>query len=130
MPSVSQLNSIKNAKKNLTKFLKALDTVPQEELEKTAQRIYEQAIAQTPYETGKLEKSVYVRVSRSKTRPGLTAGANAFNKNTGYNYAAIQHENEDYEHPIKGKAHYIIDPFKKETALMRRRIRRKLNGSR
>lgn len=130
MPSVSQLNSIKNAKKNLTKFLKALDTVPQEELEKTAQRIYEQAIAQTPYETGKLEKSVYVRVSRSKTRPGLTAGANAFNKNTGYNYAAIQHENEDYEHPIKGKAHYIIDPFKKETALMRRRIRRRLNGSR
>ena len=130
MPSVSQLNSIKNAKKNLTKFLKALDTVPQEELEKTAQRIYEQAIAQTPYETGKLEKSVYVRVSRSKTRPGLTAGANAFNKNTGYNYAAIQHENEDYEHPIKGKAHYIIDPFKKETALMQRRIRRRLNGSR
>ena len=130
MPNVSQLNSIKNAKKNLTKFLKALDTVPQEELEKTAQRIYEQAIAQTPYETGKLEKSVYVRVSHSKTRPGLTAGANAFNKNTGYNYAAIQHENEDYEHPIKGKAHYIIDPFKKETALMQRRIRRKLNGSR
>ena len=130
MPRVSQLNSIKNAKKNLTKFLKALDTVPQKELEKTAQRIYEQAIAQTPYETGKLEKSVYVRVSHSKTHPGLTAGANASNKNTGYNYAAIQHENEDYEHPIKGKAHYIIDPFKKETALMRRRIRRKLNGSR
>ena len=130
MPSVSQLNSIKNAKKNLTKFLKALDTVPQEELEKTAQRIYEQAVAQAPYETGKLEKSIYVRVLHSKTRPGLTAGANAFNKNTGYNYAAIQHENEDYEHPIKGKAHYIIDPFKKETALMQRRIRRKLNGSR
>lgn len=130
MPSVSQLNSIKNAKKNLTKFLKALDTVPQEELEKTAQRIYEQAIAQTPYETGKLEKSIYVCVSHSKTRPGLTAGANAFNKNTGYNYAAIQHENEAYEHPIKGKAHYIIDPFKKETALMQRRIRRRLNGSR
>ena len=130
MPNVSQLNSIKNAKKNLTKFLKALDTVPQEELEKTAQRIYEQAIAQTPYETGKLEKSVYVRVSYSKTRPELIAGANAFNKTTGYNYAAIQHENEDYEHPIKGKAHYIIDPFKKETALMQRRIRRKLNGSR
>lgn len=130
MPRVSQLNSIKNAKKKLTKFLKALDTVPQEELEKTAQRIYVQAVAQAPYETGKLEESIYVRVSRSKTRPGLTAGANAFNKNTGYNYAAIQHENEDYEHPIKGKAHYIIDPFKKETALMQRRIRRRLNGSR
>lgn len=129
MPRVSQLDSIKNAKKKLTKFLGTLNTVPQEEIEKTAQRIYEQAIAQVPYKTGELEGSIYVNVSHSKTRPGITAGANAYNPRTGYNYAAIQHENENYEHPIKGKAHYIIDPFKKETELMQRRIRRRLRGS-
>lgn len=127
MPSATSLKSIQDAKKRLTKFLKTLETVPTDELERTAERIYSEAIAQTPYNTGKLESSVYVRVSRSKTKPGLITGASAIEH--GYNYAAIQHENENYEHPIKGKAHYISDPFKKEVALMRRRIRRRLRGS-
>ena len=127
MPSTTSLKSIQDAKKRLTKFLKTLETVPTDELERTAERIYSEAIAQTPYNTGKLESSVYVKVSRSKTKPGLVAGASA--REHGYNYAVIQHENENYNHPIKGKAHYISDPFKKEVALMRRRIRRRLRGS-
>lgn len=127
MPSTTSLKSIQDAKKRLTKFLKTLETVPTDELERTAERIYSEAIAQTPYSTGKLESSVYVHVSRSKTKPGLVAGASA--RDHGYNYAAIQHENENYDHPIKGKAHYISDPFKKEVALMHRRIRRRLRGS-
>lgn len=127
MPSATSLKSIKDAKKKLTKFLKTLETVPQEELEKTAEKIYDEAVAQVPYKTGKLEDSIYVRVSKSKSKPGLVAGASA--REHGYNYAGIQHENEDYIHPIKGKAHYISDPFNKEVKLMQRRIRRKLRGS-
>ena len=127
MPSATSLKSIQDAKKRLTKFLKTLETVPTDELERTAERIYSEAVAQVPYNTGKLESSIYVRVSRSKTKPGLVAGASA--REHGYDYAAIQHENENYYHPIKGKAHYISDPFKKEVALMRRRIRRRLRGS-
>lgn len=127
MPSATSLKSIQDAKKRLTKFLKTLETVPTDELERTAERIYSEAIAQTPYSTGKLESSVYVHVSRSKTKPGLVAGASA--REHGYNYAMIQHENENYDHPIKGKAHYISDPFKKEVALMHQRIRRRLRGS-
>ena len=127
MPSTTSLKSIQEAKKRLTKFLKTLETVPTDELERTAERIYSEAIAQVPYSTGKLESSIYVRVSRSKTKPGLVAGASA--KEHGYDYAGIQHENENYDHPIKGKAHYIRDPFKKEVALMTRRIRRRLRGS-
>lgn len=127
MPSTTSLKSIQDAKKRLTKFLKTLETVPTDELERTAERIYSEAVAQVPYSTGKLESSIYVRVSRSKTKPGLVAGASA--KEHGYDYAGIQHENENYDHPIKGKAHYIRDPFKKEVALMSRRIRRRLRGS-
>lgn len=126
MPSATSQKSVKDAKKNLTKFLKTLGEVPTEELEKTASRIYEEAIAQVPYKTGKLESSIYVRVSKSKTNPGLVVGASAREHN--YNYAGIQHENTSYSHPIKGKAHYLSDPFNKEVALMQRRIRRKLNG--
>lgn len=29
----------------------------------------------------------------------------------GYDYAAIQHEREDYNHPNGGQAHYLADPM-------------------
>lgn len=124
MPSATSTKSVQNARKNLTKFLKTLDTVPVEELEKSAQKIKAEAIAQTPYETGELEDSVYVRVSRDKRKPGLVAGASA--KDNGYDYSGIQHEGTSYEHPIKGKAHYISDPFNKEVANLKRRLKRRL----
>lgn len=124
MPSATSTKSLQRAKKNLTKFLKELDTVPVQELEKSAQTIKAEAIAQTPYETGKLEKSIYVRVSRNKRQPGLVAGASA--RDHGYNYAGIQHEATHFNHPIKGKAHYISDPFNAEVRKLKRRLRRKL----
>lgn len=130
MPSATVTKSVQKAKKNLTKFLKELDTVPVQELEKSAQTIKAEAIAQTPYKTGKLERAVYVRVSRNKRQPGLVAGASA--KANGYDYAAIQHEATHFDHPIKGKAHYISDPFNEEVRKLKRRLRRKLkvkNGS-
>lgn len=130
MPSATVTKSLQKAKKNLTKFLKELDTVPVQELEKSAQTIKAEAIAQTPYKTGALERAVYVRVSRNKRQPGLVAGASA--KANGYDYAGIQHEATHFDHPIKGKAHYISDPFNEEVRKLKRRLRRKLkvkNGS-
>lgn len=127
--SATSTKSVQNAHKRLTKFVRKLDTVPTEELEKTAQAIKVQAIALTPYKTGKLEKSVYVRVSRSKSRPGIVAGASA--RADGKNYAGIQHENTFFRHPIKGTDHFISKPFNKEVNNFKRRIRRRLkvNGS-
>lgn len=131
MPSATSTKSLQRAKQNLTRFLKELDTVPVQELEKSAQTIKAEAIAQAPYETGKLEKSIYVRVSRNKRQPGLVAGASA--KDNGYDYAGVQHEATHFNHPIKGKAHYISDPFNAEVIKLKRRLRRKLkvkkNGS-
>lgn len=124
MPSATSTKSLQRAKKNLTKFLKELDTVPVQELDKSAQTIKAEAIAQAPYETGKLEKSIYVRVSRNKRQPGLVAGASA--GDYGYDYAGIQHEATHFDHPIKGKAHYISDPFNEEVRKLKRRLRRKL----
>ena len=123
--SATSTKSVQDARKHLTQFLKKLDTVPSEELEKSATKIYAEAIALTPYKTGKLERSVYVRVSKDKRRPGLVAGASARSK-YGYNYAGIQHENESFNHPIKGQAHYISEPFNKEVKNLKRRIKRKL----
>lgn len=123
--SATSAKSVQSAKSRLTKFLKTLDEVPVDELSRTAEAIKAKSIAQTPYKTGKLESSVYVRVSKSKSRPGLIAGASAKSQR-GYDYAGIQHESTEFKHPIKGNAHFISGPFNEEIANMKKRIRRKL----
>lgn len=130
--SATTQKSVQDAKRRLTRFLKSVQDVPQQELEHSAMMIYANATAQTPYKTGKLESSVYVKVSKSKVKPGINAGASAKSK-SGYNYAGIQHENVKFHHPIKGKHHYISDPFNEEIKALKVRLRRKLsykNGSR
>lgn len=123
--SATNQKSVQDAIKDLTRFLRKLDSVPTEELQKSATLIKAEAIAQTPYKTGNLERSVYVMVSADKRRPGLRAGASA-RSTSGYDYAGIQHENTSYEHPVKGKDHYISDPFRKEVEALKERLREEL----
>lgn len=123
--SATSLKSVQDARKNLTKFLKMLDTIPQEELEESAQVIKAEAILAAPYKTGKLERSIYVQVSKDKKRPGIVAGTSAKSP-TGYDYAGIQHENENFEHPVKGQAHFISEPFNKEVENLKVRLKDRL----
>ena len=123
--SATSQKSVQDAIKDLTRFIKKLDTVPTKELNESAAIMKTEMIAKTPYKTGKLERAVYVKVSKSRYRPGLRAGASARSK-SGYNYAGIQHENVDFEHPIKGEAFYIRDPFMDETAKLKERLREEL----
>lgn len=123
--SATKTESVQGAIKDLTRFLKKVETVPILELQKSKRTILAEAIARTPYKTGKLERSVYVIVSSDRRRPGLRAGASALSKK-GYNYAGIQHENEDFEHPIKGTDHFISDPFNAEIQDLAQRIERKM----
>lgn len=122
---MSNIKSIDRAIRNLNKFLNSLESVPSEELDRTASQIKAKAIAQTPYRTGVLERSVYVDVVKDSTQQTIIAGASAKSER-GYDYAGIQHENTIFNHPVKGKAHYISDPFKQEVYNMKRRIRRRL----
>ena len=122
--SATSLKSVQDAKKRLTNFVKTLDTVPTQILEQESKKILAQAKQETPFKTGELEKSVYVRVSRDKKHPGLVVGASARNK--GFNYAGIQHENTSFHHPIKGKAHYLKDPFDRGIRRIKRRLKQEV----
>lgn len=126
--SATNTKSVQDARRRLTKFIKKVQVVPSEVLEEEAQTIYAEAIAETPYRSGKLEKSVYVRVSKDKRRPGLVAGASARSK--GVNYAGIQHENTEFRHPIKGKAKYISDPFNRGTERIKKKMRERMRYGR
>ena len=123
--SATSQESVQKAIGNLRDFLRQIETVPQEELQQSAQTIYSRAIALTPYDTGKLERSVYVRVSKDKRRGGIVAGASA-RSSRGYNYAGIQHENTKFHHPVKGEAHFISRPFTEETTRLINRIKGRL----
>ena len=109
--SATSQQSVQDAKKRLQKFIKTLDTVPTQILNEEAPILRSEIIAEVPYDTGKLESSVRVSVARDKRRPGLNASASAISK-SGYNYAGIQHENDEFRHTKPGaKAHFISDPL-------------------
>ena len=123
--SATSTQSVQDARKRLQKYLKSLDTIPTDILEEERPVLYSEIIAEVPYDTGKLEQSVRVTVAKDKKRPGLNASASA-RSDKGYNYAAIQHENTDFKHPVKGKAHYISDPFDRCTQRIRKKMRARL----
>lgn len=123
--SATSQQSVQDAKKNLQKFLRKLDTIPQDILQEEAKTLYSEIIAEVPYDTGALERSVKVTVAKDKKRPGLNASASARSKR-GYNYAGIQHE-EEFKHSKPGaKDHYISDPFERATERIKDKMRERL----
>lgn len=125
--SATSRQSVQDAKKRMQKFLKSLDTVPTEILQEEVPVLTGEILAEIPYETGKLESSVRVAVARDNRRPGINASASAIS-GRGYNYAGIQHENEDFQHAKPGaKAHFISDPLNRcvdrVTDKMRKRLK-------
>ena len=80
----------------------------QKDLEEMAVRIASDASALAPVDTGKLQRSVQARVSKSPRYPGLIVQASA--KKKGFDYALIQEENESFHHDV-GQAHYLSEPF-------------------
>lgn len=123
--SATSQRSVQRAKRDLQRFLKKMHIVPSQILADEAVVLKAEIIAEVPYDTGRLERSVRVSVAKDKKRPGLNASASARNPNTGYNYAGIQHENSDYKH-TKGKDHFISDPFERTTERIVQRMREEL----
>ena len=74
---MSKATSPQRALKNLQKFLNDLERVPAEEIIKTGERIKEKAIAQAPYSTGKLERSIEVEVTTTPGKYSIKASASA-----------------------------------------------------
>lgn len=112
---VAKIKGLEEAKQDLRTFLRTVETVPRELMETAAIKIEEEAKGLTPYKTGKLEKSVSVHVAVERWRFILLATARAYSKG-GTDYAVIQHENLVFNHPIKGQAKYLEEPYRKGIA--------------
>lgn len=121
---ISGLDSVKQCRSDLQKFARQVDIVQEQELDELSSEMLAEMQRRTPYESGKLESGVYCRRSNSAKTKGIVAGATAMNK--GYNYAVVQHENEEFEHPIKGEAHFVSEPFREGVDRFISNIKRRL----
>ena len=110
---INQALGLKEIKNDLRQMLREHRTLALESMEVVADQIYAEAQSLVPYDTWELQSSIQVDVSRSPRYPGIIATASALNPRTGYDYALIQEENEDYEHAPGRQAHYLEEPFRK-----------------
>lgn len=120
------IKGIDNAIKKLNSFKRTLDVVPDQILKEEAPKIQRTAKIRTPKKTGKLRKSVRVRVGANQYGSYLTARASALNKSETFNYAYIQHENERYSHPRGGQAKYLESAFVEGVDQIIRRLKREV----
>ena len=113
---------LQQVRDKLGRFTKQVKEVPAQVLLEEAPRIEAEAKLETPVDTGALQASVTAQVTRtSKTKVALSVQASAISSR-GYDYANIQHENESFNHPNGGKAHYIKDPFERGVERISRRL--------
>lgn len=103
-----------------------------------------ECLARVPLDTGKLQAAIYVMVDSKPGNMKIRAGAKALNPNDGYNYAPIQHENENYSHSegggglsikeqLEGKGgdsdrgpFYISEPFDFTVEVIQQRLEKEL----
>lgn len=98
-------------KQDLRNVLKRERTLGGQVLQRIADEMYIKTQALVPVKTGELKNSIIVKVSKSPRYPGIIAVATARNIRTNYDYALMQEEREDYQHPNGGQAHFLAEPF-------------------
>ena len=116
-----RVRGLKQARDKLGRFARGVDARPLRILLEEASRIEAEAKLETPVESGDLRNSVAVSVSQRGRKASLTASASSIHR--GYDYSNIQHENETFNHPNGGKAHFIRDPFNRGVERIERRLR-------
>lgn len=104
---------LKDISEELRSFLKENRNLQLKEMEWIANNIYLDAIDLVPLDTGRLQDSINVDVSKSPRYPGIIAYASARNPKDNFDYAFEQETNESYEHDDDRQAHFLEKPFRK-----------------
>ena len=142
--SATALKAVQKSRKDLEKALRYYDSeLFGEIVEAESKKAYAEMIAIVPHSGmkfvpstgsgdsgreeyqgvgGKLQRSIYCRPTRSKDKFGIVAGASAWDPYRKFNYAGIQHENEEYHHDSPRQAHYISKPLDKYAKIIIQKI--------
>ena len=139
--SATALKAVQKSRKDLEKALRYYDSeLFGDIVEEESKKAYAEMIAIVPHSGmrstrsgdsdreeyqgvgGKLQRSIYCRPTRSKGKFGIVAGASAWDPYRKFNYAGIQHENEEYHHDSPRQAHYISKPLDKYAKIIIQKI--------
>lgn len=116
--------SLANAAASLTSLLDGVEGAIKENLVFERKMMYREAIAEVPYDTGRLLQSIRVFNWQKGNTYGVTATAFAVNPETGEEYSVEQHENPFYKHRNGRKYHYLSDPYWRMVARLENQIDR------
>lgn len=113
------INAIRTSLKGMQRDVK--EKVYQE-LQEITLDLAIKASALAPIDTGELRKSVNpeVKVTGTKTRALVTFSA--INPENGYDYAMIQHENLEFNHPRGGQAKYLEQPLNENSEKYKKQL--------
>ena len=142
--SATALKAVQKSRKDLEKALRYYDSeLFGDIVEEESKKAYAEMIAIVPHSGmkfvpstgsgnsdreeyqgvgGKLQRSIYCRPTRSKGKFGIVAGASAWDPYRKFNYAGIQHENEEFHHDPPRQAHYISQPLDKYAKIIIQKI--------
>lgn len=138
--SATALKAVQKSRKSLERALKYYDKELFEDIvEAESKKAYAEMVAIVPYSKhtsrtessereeyqgtgGKLQRSIYCRPTKAKNKFGIVAGASAYDPYRNFNYAGIQHENEEYRHDSPRQAHYISQPLDKYSKIIIKKI--------
>lgn len=127
MGKVSCASGIREVRAQLTAMLKSVGTRSFGELlYGFCLDVTVNARSRAPIKTGRLMGGIDVH-RRSGTF--FTIQSIALNPLTGFDYAYLQHENDDYHHDV-GEAHYLENALKEELPQLEFHIRRAIENAR
>ena len=121
MPS-QKLSGSQVQRDRLKRFIAEVPKILGEETNELMVRVQRNACNRAPLDTGRLRKGISVT---STQRGTFRVSIHAENPKTGYDYALIQHNNPEYEHPV-GEYLFVTKAMKEELDLFERRVRRRL----
>lgn len=101
---------IRQLELELKKQVRQIKNATSEGLSAAAQHLLNQSLPLVPVDTGRLRASGKVTEASPLTK---YVSYQAFDPNSGYEYAPIQHESLNYKHKV-GQAKYLEDPFRIE----------------
>lgn len=111
------LKGLKEVNKSFDLKMRKLTQYTEYGIDKACEHLMDIARPLAPIDTGELRKSGGVDNLNTTDTIVREVSFQAFS-DEGYDYAIIQHENLNFNHPRGGQAKYLEQPFKEETDRM------------
>lgn len=127
-----RVEGLKQAKDELGRFIKALESKPYAILVEESARAQQEANLEVPLDSGRLKAGTvfYVDPGSRKLSPKVVGEAEAIDPETGYDYSEYQHNTVGLHHTAGRKPFYVRDPFNRMVERIDRRFREELNYDR